>query len=204
MSYSNNHGVPTRNTAQETMLRALLFVAALLAPLCATAAGYDRQLPVLLRADRIDIEQKTGVSLYRGHVVFTQGTLKLTAAQARAVNRGNTLDTLTAEGTPVTFRHRLDGQEEFIEGKAGRAVYRAPAQLLDLYRDVTVQRGQDTFRGAVLHYDLGDRSLIAESDAGQRVYAALIPRPRAAVVDGVNAGTAGAGSPPKALSGDHP
>ena len=184
------------------MPRALLFVAALLAPLCATAAGYDRQQPVLLRADRIDIEQKTGVSLYRGHVLFTQGTLKLTAAQARAVNRGNTLDTLTAEGKPVTFRHRPEGQEGFIEGKAGRVVYRAPTQLVDFYQDVTVQHGRDTFRGAVLHYDLGKRSLVAESDAEHRVYAALIPRTHTAVPEGGKAGKAGAISPPAALPGD--
>ena len=58
---------------------------------------------------------------------------------------------------------------------AGRAVYHAPTQRVDLYKNVTVQRGRDTFRGAVLHYDIKNRSLIAESDAEQRVYAAFVP-----------------------------
>ena len=164
-----------------TMSRVALLLAALMTPLCVLAAGYDRQQPVHLRADRIDIDQKTGVSLYRGHVLFTQGTLKLTAARAQVVNRGNVLQTITAEGAPVTFRHRPVGLEEFIEGEASRAVYHAPTQRVDLFKNVSVQRGRDTFRGAVLHYDIENRSLIAESDAEQRVYAALAPRVKAAL-----------------------
>ena len=172
---------PCNKNRLPAMSRALLFLVVLLAPVYAMAAGYDRQQPVHLRADRIDIDQKTGVSLYRGHVLFTQGTLKLTAARAQALNRGNVLQTITAEGAPVTFRHRPEGMEEFIEGEAGRAIYHAPTRRLDLYKNVSVQRGRDTFRGAVLHYDLENRSLIAESDAGQRVYAALAPRVKLAL-----------------------
>lgn len=172
---------PCNKNRLPAMSRALLFLVVLLAPVYAMAAGYDRQQPVHLSADRIDVDQKTGVSLYRGHVLFTQGTLKLTAARAQAVNRGNVLQTITAEGTPVTFRHRPVGLEEFIEGEAGRAVYHAPTQRVDLYKKVSVQRGRDTFRGAVLHYDLENRSLIAESDAEQRVYVALAPRVKPAL-----------------------
>jgi lipopolysaccharide export system protein LptA len=155
--------------------RATLLLPVLLAPLCVLAAGPDRQQPVHLRADRIDIDQKTGVSLYRGHVIFTQGTLKLTAARATARSRGNELETVTAEGTPVTFRHRPEGSEEFIEGDASRAVYHAPTRRVDLYQNVNVHRGRDLFRAAVLHYDIENRSLIAESDAERRVYVALVP-----------------------------
>jgi lipopolysaccharide export system protein LptA len=38
-----------------------------------------------------------------------------------------------------------------------------------------VQRGRDLFRSAVLHYDIENESLIAESSANRRVYAALVP-----------------------------
>jgi len=117
------------------MLRcASLFLSALLVvPLCALAADDDRQQPVNLRADRIDIDQKKGLSLYRGHVVFSQGTLRLTAARAAVQNRANLVETVTAEGKPVTFRHRPEGQKEFVEGTASRAEYHALAQRMDLY-----------------------------------------------------------------------
>ena len=162
----------------KTMLRTILFwLPALLAvPVCGLAADDDRQQPVHLRADRIDIDQKRGLSLYRGHVVFTQGTLRLTAARAEVQNRASVLETITAEGKPVTFRHRPEGLTDFIEGEAGRAVYHAPSRRVDLYGEVQARRGRDLFRSAVLHYDIGNQSLVAESANGRRVYAALVPR----------------------------
>lgn len=160
------------------MLRyTLLLLAALLVdPLCALAADNERQLPVHLRADRIDIDQKKGLSLYRGNVVFSQGTLRLTAARAEVQNRASVIETVTAEGKPVTFRHRPEGQAEFIEGAANRVVYHALAQRADLFGAVQVQRGRDLFRSAVLHYDIANQSMIGESANGQRVYTALQPR----------------------------
>jgi len=206
---------PHNNIHIKSMLRcASLFLSALLAvPLYALAADNDRQQPVNLRADRIDIDQKKELSLYRGHVVFSQGTLRLTAALAEVQNRGNAVETVTAKGKPVTFRHRPEGQKEFVEGTAGRAVYHAPAQRMDLYGEgalvtfrhrpegtvdfiegeasraeyhaltkrvdlygeVQVQRGRDLFRSAVLHYDIENESMVAEGEAGRRVYAALMP-----------------------------
>lgn len=156
--------------------RARYLLPALLAvPLCALAVDNERQQPVHLRADRIDIDQKKGLSLYRGHVVFTQGTLRLTAARAEAQNLASVIETVTAEGKPVTFRHRPEGQEEFIEGEANRAVYHALARSVDLYGEVQVQRGRDLFRSAVLHYDIENQSMIGESANGRRVYVALVP-----------------------------
>ena len=156
--------------------RALLLITVLLIPVEGFAAGDDRQQPVNLRADRIEINQKNKTSQYRGHVVLTQGTLRLTAARADTRQRGNQVETVTAQGTPVTFRHRPQGGVEDLEGKAGRALYHVPQRRMDFHENVTVQRGRDMFRGAVVHYDLESRGLIAEGNAEQRVYVALVPR----------------------------
>jgi lipopolysaccharide export system protein LptA len=152
-----------------TMLhRTRFLLSALLAmPLCALAAESDRQQPVHLRADRIDIDQKKGLSLYRGHVVFSQGTLRLTAARAEVQNRANALETVTAEGKPVTFRHRPEGQKEYVEGKARRAKYYALAQRLELYGEGTLV----TFR----HRPEGMVDFI-EGEASRAEYHALAQR----------------------------
>jgi len=161
-----------------TMLRCAshLLPVLLALPLCALAVDNEHQLPVYLRADRIDVDQKKGLSLYRGHVVFSQGALRITAARAEVQNRATVVETVTAEGKPVTFRHRPEGQQEFIEGAANRVVYHALTQRADLFGAVQVQRGRDLFRSAVLHYDIENQSIIGESANGERVYAALVPR----------------------------
>jgi lipopolysaccharide export system protein LptA len=137
----------------------------------------DKQQPVNLRADRIEIDQKSGVSHYRGHVQLTQGTLRLTADHASArVRLGQTIDTITAEGNPLTFRQRPQGQQTFVEGTAARGEYEANQQKLHLYGAADIRRGDDRFRGGVIHYNMQDRTLHAESDATARVYAVLAPR----------------------------
>jgi lipopolysaccharide export system protein LptA len=163
----------------------LLIVCVVLGLPVAIAAGADeRQQPVHLRADRIDISQKTGISHYRGHVVLTQGTLRLTADRAEAQQRGDVLEKVTAEGKPVTFRDRPEGQQEFIEGRATRAEYDAVAQQVHLYGDVDVQRGHDRFRAGVAHYDMQKETLQSEGDASQRVYATLTPPAKPATAPG--------------------
>ena len=165
---ANNGAWKTIHTST-TMLRcaSLLLPALLAVPLCALAVENERQQPVNLRADRIDIDQKKGLSLYRGNVVFSQGTLRLTAARAAVQSRASVIETVTAEGKPVTFRHRPEGQKEFVEGKASRAVYHAPAQRLELYGEGALV----TFR----HRPEGMVDFI-EGEASRAVYHALARR----------------------------
>lgn len=177
----------------------LLFVSVLFAPLGALAAAGDRQKPVNLRADRIEIDQKKDTSLYRGNVILTQGTLRMTANRAEARNRGNKVETVTAEGKPVTFRQRPDGGMEYIQGQAGRVHYRVTEQLVDFGGDVNLQRGRDSFRAAQAHYDITARQVTAEGNAEQRAYVALVPRTRLTTSDdsgsGSGPGTAVEGQP---------
>jgi lipopolysaccharide export system protein LptA len=142
----------------------------------ALAAGPVRQEPVQLRAERIEIDQKTGLSRYLGRVVFTQGTLRLTADRAEARHRGDVLEQVTAHGRPLTFRERPAGRVELVEGSAARAEYEAVARRLHLYGDVELRHGRDELRAGVLHYDLANETVLAESDGGRRVYAALAAR----------------------------
>jgi lipopolysaccharide export system protein LptA len=169
--------MPSNNFLNIPMLRCIsLFLPVLLAvPLCALASDNQRQLPVNLRADRIDIDQKKGLSVYRGHVIFNQGTLRLTAARAEVQSRASVVETVSAEGNPVTFRHLPEGQVDFINGEANRAVYHALTRLVDLYGEVQIQRGRDLLRSAVLHYDIENQSMVAESANGRRVYVAMVP-----------------------------
>lgn len=159
-------------------IRILLFFSVLLAPLYTQAATGDRQKPVNLRADRIEIDQKKAISLYRGNVLLTQGTLRMTAARAETRNRGNKVETVSAEGKPVTFRFRPEGGSEYFQGQASRVHYRVAEQIVDFGGNVHLQRGRDAFRAAQARYDITSRQVTAEGKNEQRAYVALLPRTR--------------------------
>lgn len=139
----------------------------------------SRQAPVSLRADRIEIDQKTGISRYQGKVAVNQGTLRLTADKATVERQGELLRKVTAEGKPATFRDRPEGQTEFIEGEALRMEYEALERKLHLTGKVSVKRGDDLLKAGELHYHLNTESVTARSLDGQRVFATLKPEKKA-------------------------
>jgi lipopolysaccharide export system protein LptA len=152
----------------------------LLAVACATASAAEpaRQLPVKLRADRIEIDQKTGVSRYLGKVVLTQGTVRLTADRAEARALDQSLQRVTAHGQPLTFRERLEDGSGFVEGEARHAEYEAIERRIHLRDRVELRRGRDVLRAGRMRYDIDLKTVHAESDGDQRVVAALAPRRR--------------------------
>jgi lipopolysaccharide export system protein LptA len=152
----------------------LLLLAAAGLPLA--AAERVRDEPVHLRADRIEIDQKKGVSRYVGRVSLRQGTLRITAARAEARSRGDTLEFVTAQGNPLTFRDLPAGQTQPVEGAARRLEYEAGERRVHLYEEVDIHQGDDRIRGGVVHYDIPNQTVRAESDGRSRVSAALMPR----------------------------
>lgn len=162
------------------MIRPALILLLALAPALAAAAEPARQLPVKLRADRIEIDQRTGISRYLGKVVLTQGTLRLTADRAEARTLDQALERVTAHGQPLTFRERLQDDSGFVEGQARHAEYEAIERRIHLHDNVVLRRGQDVLHAGRLRYDIGPETVRAESAGGQRVVAALTPRRRPA------------------------
>jgi lipopolysaccharide export system protein LptA len=140
------------------------------------AAEEPRRAPVNLRADRIELDQRTGASRYRGHVVLVQGTLKLTAERAEASAPGGVIRQITAWGNPATFREQLENGQGVIEGEAKQLDYDAVQRSVVLTGAVELRRADDRIRAARLQYNLDPRTSQAEGGDGQRVYTALRPQ----------------------------
>ena len=160
------------------MIHSRLLLLAVLATtsLPLAAAERTRTEPVHLRADRIEIDQKKGLSRYLGNVSLRQGALQVTAARAEARSRGDTLEFVTAEGAPLTFRDQPPGLDQPVHGVARRLEYEALERRVHLYGEVEIHHGDDLIRADSLHYDIANDSAQAESGAGTRVQTTLTPR----------------------------
>ncbi|MNT88608.1 Lipopolysaccharide export system protein LptA precursor [compost metagenome] len=60
---------------------------------------------------------------------------------------------LQAQGSPVTFRQKVDGSNEYVEGSASNVNYNTAANLATLTGNARVKRGQDSVSGAVIVYN---------------------------------------------------
>ena len=146
-------------------------------PRRAAGIAAERSLPIQISADRIEVDQKNGMAYYRGHVTFVQGGLRITAAKAEASMHNNAVQTISAQGNPITFFQRMPAPQEDIRGSALRLKYYASERRLDLYEMVRFRQGNDTLRSATLHYDIATGTLTAVAGSAQdRVHVVIQPR----------------------------
>lgn len=136
----------------EMSRRILLALLLALSPL-ALALSTDREQPVEIEADSVDINEAEGISRYQGEVVIRQGSLYLTADQVTVHHQGRAPARMVAEGTPVRFRQQPDDQALPVQGEARRAEYTIDSEELLLTGDAELAQGEDRFRSDRIVYD---------------------------------------------------
>ena len=154
--------------------------AALLA-LPAYAEKADRSKPVNLEADSVTLDDIKKISVYQGNVILSQGTLMLRADRVQVTQNANGLDKVSATGSPVAFRQKVDGRDEFIEGFANRIEFDSVNGQLELIGQAQLRRGSDELRGAQISYNANTEfyKVVGQPDAKSpsgRVRAVIRPK----------------------------
>ena len=123
--------------------------------------------PVELAADSAEVNDLTGVSVYRGDVILTRGPVRITGDIMRAyTDADRQLERVVVEGAPATYRETLpDARPRRAE--APRMEYHAsgPERLI-LLEGARLWQGDNTVTGATItHYPGEERTLADGGDA---------------------------------------
>ncbi|MDR2875456.1 MAG: lipopolysaccharide transport periplasmic protein LptA [Methylobacillus sp.] len=161
----------------------LLAATALLFACAAHAEKADRDKPIDLEADNVVINDAKKISTYTGNVVLTQGTIVLLADKLVVREDANGFRHGTAYGNPTTFRQKMEGKDEYMQGSAQRIEYDARMDKVQLYTKAWVKRGEDVVNGEYIMYDtsaeyaevIGGAKSTTGSDGG-RVRAVIQPK----------------------------
>ena len=154
-----------------------LFACATALPFSAAALSSDREQPMYVEADRADIDDKRGVSVYRGNVEITQGTLRLTADELTVHTSDGDITQAVATGTPATYRQRPDNKPQDVEAESLRMEYYAGEQKIILLQQAEVRQDGDTFRSERIHYDIArDKVNAGAGTPGDRVRITIQPK----------------------------
>jgi lipopolysaccharide export system protein LptA len=132
----------------------------------ASAEKADRDKPINFSGDTGDANLQARGGTLSGNVIITQGTLTLRAD--RIVFRQNADNSLsaTAFGNPVAIRQKRDGVEEYYEGYAQRVEYDGAKDLVELFDNALLKRGQDEIRSNYVSYNVAAERFKAEGRAG--------------------------------------
>lgn len=112
----------------------------------------DREKPVNIEADRVEIDDLKKQAVFQGNVVLTQGTLMLKADRIVVTQDKTGFQQGTAFGNPAYFRQKREGFDDYIEGQAERVEYHGEEEKLELFTNAKLKRGGDEVRGNYISY----------------------------------------------------
>jgi lipopolysaccharide export system protein LptA len=156
----------------------------LLASPFALAEKADRDKPIDIESDNLTSNDAKKISTYTGNVILTQGTLEIHADKLIVREDQEGFQHGTATGNPATFRQKMEGKDEYIQGSGQRIEYDGHMDKVQLYVKAWVKRGEDIVHGDYIMYDAGaeyaeviggPKTATAENPKG-RVHAVIQPK----------------------------
>ena len=185
-------GVYKRDFPDRRLARALVCAAlacAMNAPPAVWAERADREKPVNLEADRVDLDDAKKEAVFEGNVTLTQGTLTIKADKIIVKQDADGFQYGIAYGGPAHFRQKREGFDDFIEGFSERLEYDGKADKVQMFANARIQRGRDEVRGDYISYNAiteffqvigGGKTVATPGNPQGRVRAVIQPKPKAA------------------------
>jgi len=122
-------------------------------PAKVAALQSDKEQPVYIEADSVEIDDRNGVSKYLGKVKLSQGSMVLQADTITVHSPERKIRTVVAEGSPVRYQQRLDRGNAEVHGEAGTIEFDARSGILKLKDDAKLSRNGSVFTGSYIEYD---------------------------------------------------
>lgn len=120
----------------------------------AQALTSDQKQPIKIEADRGELDNARGVTVYTGHVVVTQGSIRITGRKMTIhYNKKNEIEVLIVEGNPATYRQLPDSSKVYDQAQAKRMEYHKKENLVTLIGDARVKQEKGTLSGDRIEYD---------------------------------------------------
>ncbi len=138
--------------------RALLLAALLLAAPWAMALNSDREQPIQIEADSAEADDAKRITIYKGDVVITQGTLRITGDHVTIhYDESGDFTNMITLGNPARFRQLPDGKEDleanYQRARASRMEYYKQEDTIVLLGNAVYGQGGDQVAADRIDYD---------------------------------------------------
>lgn len=145
-------------------------------PLLASALPSDRQKPILIESDRAVHNDKTGITVYQGSVVITQGTIRIKADKVSVNAVGNKVTNIVSTGKPAHYQQQPRPNARLVTARANTIEYHLKADAITLLGAATLEQEGSTLKGERINYDIKAELVEATGSAtGNRRIQMVIP-----------------------------
>jgi len=144
----------------------------------AWALQSDRDKPIDIKANRVVVNDKQGISHYSGNVLLTQGSLIIKADEIIVYLMQGRLEKIFITGKPASFEQQPENRREIVKSRAEQMEYFSNKEFLILKQNAEVLQGGNHFQGDHIEYDTYNSVVRAKKEANSqsRVHAIIQPR----------------------------
>lgn len=139
---------------------------------------------IYLEADRVEIDEKQGISKYEGNVKLTRGDMSITADTMTAYKNSKELQRVLAVGNPVHFKRNATETQKEIRGQAQKLEFDAIKDTVVLSDNAKLWQDQNEFSGNTIKYNIAKELVTASggSSKQERVHVIIHPKDKNAPV----------------------
>ena len=155
----------------------LLLLLLMLVPLQSHALESDRDQPIEVEADRLEMREQENISIYEGNVRLVQGSLNISSDRLVIhFNENNDLTLMEMTGKPARFR-QLDNEQQEMLGIGEQIDYIESESLLKLRGNASFQQASDLIKSELILINTQTNGIQAGSAQSEdRVKMVIKPR----------------------------
>ena len=133
------------------------------------ALSGDREQPIHISSDNADIDDAKGVATYRGDVVMTQGSTKLTGDIITIYSTNRQVKRVVSEGGNklAYYEEKQDGDKGLLKAWGVTIDYNIGTEKIKLIEKARLQQKGDTFTGDRIDYDQARQLVNAQGQQGK-------------------------------------
>lgn len=124
------------------------------------AKSKTKPQPIDIKAQYLLLDEKKGVSIYKGDVLLTKGTLIIKADKITLYSDGKNITKALIIGSPADVRHKPENEEK-VHSQANKIEYLVAKERLILKGQAFVDQGDRHFSGETIEYDTRQRIISA-------------------------------------------
>ena len=141
------------------------------------ALGTDREQPIEVEADSLEVHEQDNISIYQGNVKLVQGSLQIHSDRLVIhFNQQGELELMEMTGNPARFRQLDDDQLEML-GQAGQINFTESKDLLELRQNARFSHDGDVIESESITINTVDNRIQAgSSNSDERVKMLIKPK----------------------------
>jgi len=124
----------------------------------------DREQPINIEADQAEADDSLGVTIYRGDVIITQGSMRI-LGDTVTIHFDNNQDItkVVATGRPAKFRQKPDGEVDFQNAEAHTLEFYTAKDTIVMLGEAHSWQGDNRIKAEKIVYDTKAGKVKAES-----------------------------------------